>query len=90
MASDPKTELERILTEGVRKLAPQLTDFRVVLERPRRPEHGDFTSTAAMQLAKPLGMPPREVVERLREITAEAVDSAGNKELTPHTIFPPK
>ena len=77
MPADPKSELERILTEGVRKLAPQLTDFRVVLERPRRPEHGDFTSTAAMQLAKPLGRPPREVVEKLKEITAEAVEQTG-------------
>jgi arginyl-tRNA synthetase len=73
MPSDPKAELERILTEGVRKLAPQLPDFRVVLERPRRPEHGDFTSTAAMQLAKPLGLAPGEVVKKLQEITAEAV-----------------
>jgi arginyl-tRNA synthetase len=77
MSADPKSELERILTEGVRKLAPQLGDFRVVLERPRRPEHGDFTSTAAMQLAKPLGMPPRAVVEKLKEITAEAVEQTG-------------
>jgi arginyl-tRNA synthetase len=73
MPADPKSELERILTEGVRKIAPQLADFRVVLEKPRRPEHGDFTSTAALQLAKPLGLPPREVVEKLRDITAEAV-----------------
>jgi len=77
MASDPKTELERILTEGVRKIAPQLTDLRVVLEKPRRPEHGDFTSTAALQLAKPLGMSPREVVEQLRSVTAEAVARTG-------------
>jgi arginyl-tRNA synthetase len=73
MPNDPKSELQRILTEGVRAIAPQLGEFTVTLEKPRRPEHGDWSSTAALQIAKALGMPSREVAEALRNATAQAV-----------------
>ena len=33
----------------------------VVIERPRSPEHGDFTTNVAMRLAKPAGKPARDV-----------------------------
>ncbi|HEU4426944.1 MAG TPA: arginine--tRNA ligase [Pilimelia sp.] len=35
------------------------------LERPRNPEHGDYASTLALQLAKRVGMPPRELAGAL-------------------------
>ena len=76
MASDPKTEIERILTEGVRQIAPELKDFNAVLEKPRRPEHGDFANTAPLQLARLLGKPPREIAENLRKITARPLSEA--------------
>ena len=55
---------------------------KVVVERPRSKEHGDYATNVAMQLAKPLGRPPREVAEtlaaRLREADGVAgVDVAG-------------
>ena len=77
MASDPKSELEGILTKGVRVIAPQLTKVYVQLEKPRRPEHGDFTSTAPLQLAKALGKPSRIIAEELLKATAEAIAHAG-------------
>jgi len=77
MASDPKTELERILTDGVRQIPSAPIDFYVQLERPRRPEHGDFSSTAALQLAKSLGKPPKVIAEELRQATAQSVASTG-------------
>ena len=54
----------------------------VVIERPRNREHGDWATTAAMQLAKPAGLPPREVAvilaDGLRERAEVAsVDIAG-------------
>ena len=73
MASDPKAELERILTEAVRRIAPQGAGLAVTLEKPRRPEHGDYSTTIALQLAKSVGRPPREVAEALRQETAQAV-----------------
>src|SRR5688572_11118850 len=80
MASDPKTELERILNEGVQKLLSEPIEFHGVLERPRRPEHGDYSSTAPLQLAKILSKPPREIAERLRQVTAESIAKSGLSE----------
>jgi arginyl-tRNA synthetase len=55
---------------------------RVVLERPKNRDHGDYATNAALQLAKPAGRPPREVAEiiavRLRDLAGiDAVDVAG-------------
>ena len=54
----------------------------VAVERPKNRDHGDYATNAALQLAKPAGLPPREVAERiaarLRGDTAVAsVDIAG-------------
>ena len=52
-------ELGRVLREmGVE--APE-----VALERPRNPEHGDWATTVAMTLAKPLRRAPRQIAEEL-------------------------
>ncbi|MEV0329284.1 arginine--tRNA ligase [Micromonospora echinospora] len=40
---------------------------RAVVERPRNPEHGDYASTLALQLAKKVGQPPRELAAALAE-----------------------
>jgi arginyl-tRNA synthetase len=54
----------------------------VVVERPKNRDHGDYATNAALQLAKPAGLPPRHVAEiiatRLREAPGVAyVDVAG-------------
>jgi len=77
MASDPKTQIEKILADGVKQIAPNLDKVYALLEKPRRPEHGDFSSTLPLQLAKILGEPPREIAERLRKLTEQAFASAG-------------
>ncbi|HEX2166365.1 MAG TPA: arginine--tRNA ligase [Longimicrobiales bacterium] len=38
-------------------------DVRVLLERPRKPEHGDFATNLAMVLAGRLGRPPRSIAQ---------------------------
>jgi arginyl-tRNA synthetase len=80
MATDPKTALEAILAEGVKRLSAEPIEFSVQLEKPRRPEHGDYTSTAPLQLAKALGKPPRAIAEELRKITAESIAKSGLSE----------
>ncbi|MEW6688972.1 MAG: arginine--tRNA ligase, partial [Pseudomonadota bacterium] len=77
MAVDPKAELERILTEQVRKLDPRLIDFSVVLEKPRRPEHGDYSSTAPLQLSKSLGRPARAIAEEILSASKAAIADSG-------------
>jgi arginyl-tRNA synthetase len=41
------------------------------LERPRQAGYGDFSTNAAMLLAKSAGAPPREIAERLAGILSE-------------------
>ena len=54
----------------------------LVVERPKNRDHGDWSSNIALQLAKPAGMPPRELADglaaQLRENPGiERVDVAG-------------
>ncbi|HEX6782328.1 MAG TPA: arginine--tRNA ligase [Solirubrobacterales bacterium] len=53
---------------------------RPTLERPPKPELGDYSSNAAMLLAGPLGDNPRAVAERLRGELEADQDLAGNLE----------
>src|SRR5258706_950892 len=76
MPADPKTQIERILTDGVKQIALQPIEFYAVLEKPRRPEHGDYSSTAPLQLAKILGRSPRQIGEELKNVTASAIAQA--------------
>ncbi len=57
---------------------------RVAVEPPRDPAHGDIATNAAMVLAKPAGLPPRSLAERLvarlrrhAEVTAAEVAGPG-------------
>ncbi len=45
--------------------AAGLPDVEPALERPKQPEHGDWATSMALRLAKPVGRPPREVAELL-------------------------
>ena len=38
---------------------------RVSVERPKNRDHGDFATSAALQLAKSAGIPPREIAQLL-------------------------
>lgn len=80
-----KIELLEALGAALEKLSPG-AGTRAVFESPKVAAHGDLATTAAMQLAKPLKLPPRQVAENLRtELMAtapfqrwvEAVDIAG-------------
>ncbi len=86
-ASDPIAELRSavgraaLILRGAEPSGPEPT-----LERPPKPELGDYSSNAAMLLAAPLGESPRAVAERLcaeleRELSAngslERVEVAG-------------
>lgn len=69
------------------ELFPQLDQkpdllARAVVEPPRDPAHGDMSANVAMVVAKPLGLKPREVAEKLVARLAEepeilSVDIAG-------------
>ncbi|WP_033345613.1 arginine--tRNA ligase [Catenuloplanes japonicus] len=52
---------------AARDLDPSLLPQSISVERPRNPEHGDYASTIAMQVAKKAGLPPRELAQALVE-----------------------
>jgi arginyl-tRNA synthetase len=61
-----KQELLDGLAGVLADLAPDQS-VRAVFESPKVAAHGDFASTAAMQLAKPLKRNPRQLAEQLRD-----------------------
>ena len=60
-----KQQLLADLGQALSALAPGHT-HNPQLESPKVAAHGDWAITAALQWAKPLGQPPRQVAERLR------------------------
>jgi arginyl-tRNA synthetase len=60
-----KQELLAGLTAELEKLSPGAAE-RASFESPKVAAHGDFACTAAMQLAKPLKLNPRQLGETLR------------------------
>ncbi len=52
---------------------------RATLERPPKPELGDYSTNAAMLLAPSVGAAPREIAERLREPLAERLGPSAER-----------
>jgi arginyl-tRNA synthetase len=87
MVQDATTDPLASLREAVEEAAAALDGAppaSPTLERPPKPELGDYSTNAAMLLAPTLGSPPREIAERLREelagrlgASAERVEVAG-------------
>jgi arginyl-tRNA synthetase len=61
-----KQELLAVLASELEKLSPAAGQ-KAAFESPKVAAHGDFASTAAMQLAKPLKLNPRQLAETLRD-----------------------
>ena len=64
-ATDPLAEL-RAAVVGATAILDREAGEKLTLERPPKPELGDYSTNAAMLLAPTAGAPPREVAERLR------------------------
>jgi arginyl-tRNA synthetase len=60
-----KTELLKALAQALENLSPG-AGAKAAFESPKVAAHGDFAMTAAMQLAKPLKLNPRQLAETLR------------------------
>ena len=68
--------VENLVSEG--RLPRDLDIRRVAVEPPRDPSHGDITTNAAMILARPAQMKPRELATLLAEqlLSVESVETA--------------
>ena len=62
---DARTRLAKALVGAVEAVAPGHAPETVLLERPKLAAHGDYACNVAMQLAKALKRPPREIAARL-------------------------
>jgi arginyl-tRNA synthetase len=74
--------LDAAVAAGDLHLPPDGRPSSVTVERPRSAEHGDYATNLALQLAKAVGRPPREVAQVLAPHIAAlpgiaAVDVAG-------------
>ena len=81
---DPKDILRRILADGVRQVAPEVTGVEIHLERPNNPAHGDLASNVALQLSPQLKRKPRDIAEQLLQATSTAL--RGHEVFEPLTI----
>jgi arginyl-tRNA synthetase len=66
-----KKDLLAALAAGLEELSPGAGD-KAAFESPKVAAHGDLACTAAMQLAKPLKLNPRQVAENLRAVLLQA------------------
>ena len=57
-----KQQIARLIGEALETVAPDAA-VSLEIERPKNPAHGDFSSNAAMQLARPLKRNPRELAQ---------------------------
>jgi len=64
---DIESYLESRIEEALRRLGiyPEVKDFRIELEKPRDPSYGDMATTVALNLARHLKKPPRQIAEEL-------------------------
>jgi len=59
-----KDQIALLIGEALETVAPG-APVSLDIERPKNPAHGDFSSNAAMQLARPLKKNPRELAQRI-------------------------
>ena len=62
---DPKTLLADALAEALKAEVPEAAPVQILLERPKNPAHGDWSSNLALQVAKKAGKNPRELAQKL-------------------------
>jgi arginyl-tRNA synthetase len=80
-ATDSIAELRGAVDQAARALRDgERTEPAPSLDRPPKPELGDYSSNAAMLLAAPLGDAPRAVAERLRTELERNLGSSGSLE----------
>jgi arginyl-tRNA synthetase len=60
-----RSQLSALVEEAVRAVASAAPAPAIVLERPKQAEHGDYACNVALQLAKALKRPPREIAAQL-------------------------
>jgi len=63
--SDPRAHFGELLYAALKNVVPDHVGISIVLERPKLAQHGDYACNVALQLAKALKRPPRDVAAQL-------------------------
>ncbi|MGH2743190.1 MAG: arginine--tRNA ligase [Thermoleophilaceae bacterium] len=74
--SDPVSQLRGAVTETAATLAGNGRVSQPKLDRPPRPDFGDYSTNAAMLLAPTLGEAPRAIAERLGDALGERLGAS--------------
>src|SRR3954447_18854426 len=77
--SDPVSELRGVVTGAAAELRGNGPLEDAKLDRPPRPDFGDYSTNAAMLLAPLMGEAPRAIAERLGEALGERLGAAVEK-----------
>lgn len=77
--SDPVAELHSAVSETAASLAGNGRVSAPQLDRPPRPDFGDYSTNAAMLLAPTLGEPPRAIAERLGDVLGKRLGASVDK-----------
>ena len=76
LADATRTAVLAAVADGALALDATAVPDEITVERPRNPEHGDYATNVALQLAKAAGVAPRVVAEavaqRLRSVEGVA------------------
>src|SRR5690349_7507492 len=62
---DARAHLAELVAGALRAVAPADAPAGILLERPKRAGHGDYACSVALQLAKALKRPPRELAAQI-------------------------
>ena len=65
MSVEIKSHLTELFAHALAKVAPQQPASIISLDRPKQAQHGDYSVSAALQLAKPLKRSAREIAQEL-------------------------
>lgn len=77
MFADFETRVRTAVSTVFTNLGHAVPDLeRVTVEPPRDPAHGDLATNAAMVLAKPMGLKPRDLAEKIAEALGADEDVA--------------
>ena len=59
--------LTELLRSALKKIAPQIADQPITLDRPKQGSHGDYATNVALQLARTLKRNPRDIAQAIVE-----------------------
>jgi arginyl-tRNA synthetase len=65
MSAEIRAHVLDLFATALARVAPEAGSDAVALERPRQAAHGDYACNAALQLARTLKKPPREVAQAI-------------------------